>query len=188
MNTIPTISFFALGTPKAQPRARARARKIYVKGRSVWVGDVFNPPDADQWKRDVGAAARPHMPADPIVGPVHLELMFYFPRPLFHYGTGKNAGKLKQSAPMFHRVTPDVENAVKAVMDALTEMRFWLDDCQVVKLWADKLYETGPIKPGCQITIIPLEDKVPEIGRRRDIDLFSTPEVLLQNQGAPANL
>lgn len=144
----------------AQPRARARARQVFINGRSTWVGHVYNPPDADQWKRDVGAAARPYAPLTPFVEPVHLELQFYFPRPKGHYGSGKNAGKLKDSSPKFHQVKPDVENAVKAVMDALTEMRFWLDDCQVVRLWADKLYENPPgIIPGCQISIVPLENE-----------------------------
>jgi hypothetical protein len=45
-------------------------------------------------------------------------------------------------------------------MDTLTEGRFWLDDCQVVKLRAVKLYENPPaLKPGCQITIVPLDNK-----------------------------
>jgi Holliday junction resolvase RusA-like endonuclease len=154
------ISFFALGTPAAQPRARARARKIFIHGKPTWVGDVYNPPDADQWKRDVGAAARAHTPAEPLTGPINLELAFYFPRPKGHYGSGKNEGKLKDSAPMFHQVRPDAENCIKAVQDALTEMRFWLDDCQIVRVRADKYYENLPaLKPGCQITIVPLDNK-----------------------------
>lgn len=156
-----TISFFAAGIPAAQPRARARARKIIVKGRPTWVGDVYNPPDADQWKRDVGFAARPYMPSEPWAVPIHLELVFYFPRPKGHYGSGKNAGKIKDTAPRLHTVRPDCENCIKAVQDALTEMRFWVDDCWVAKVWADKLYEVPPsLPPGCQITITPLENKV----------------------------
>jgi Holliday junction resolvase RusA-like endonuclease len=165
-----TISFFALGTPVAQPRPRA-GRPVMIKdrfgnpvrdkyGKPIMRGSIFNPSDADQWKRDIAFAAKPHIPKEPLVGPVELDLTFYLPRPQGHYGTGKNAGKLKGSAPMFCKTKPDADNAIKACMDTLTQGRFWLDDCQVVKLRAVKLYENPPaLKPGCQITIVPLENK-----------------------------
>jgi Holliday junction resolvase RusA-like endonuclease len=164
------ISFFALGTPVAQPRPRA-GRPVMIKdkqgrpvmdrfGKPIWRGSVYNPSDADQWKRDIAFASKPHIPTEPLVGPIELELTFYLPRPGGHYGTGKNLGKLKPSAPMFCETKPDSDNAIKAVMDTLTQGRFWLDDCQVVKLRAVKLYENPPaLKPGCQITIVPLENK-----------------------------
>ena len=50
---------------------------------------------------DVAAAAHRHKPEDwDIHAAVSLRCEFVFPRPLSHYGTGKNAGKLKDSAPV----------------------------------------------------------------------------------------
>jgi hypothetical protein len=95
------ISFFAIGTPVAQPRARAAAKKIFVNGQPKWIGHVYNPTDADQWKRDVAFASKPHIPKEPMTGPVELELTLYLPRVKGHYGTGKNEGRLKESAPMY---------------------------------------------------------------------------------------
>jgi Holliday junction resolvase RusA-like endonuclease len=164
------ISFFALGTPVAQPRHRSRAfmlknkttgRPIIGKhGQPIWTARAYDPGNAESWKSEIAMAAQSHVPADPITSVVALELTFYLPRPLSHYGTGKNAGKLKESAPMFCETKPDLDNLEKAVMDTLTRLRFWLNDNLVVKKRSEKLYENPPaLKPGCQITIVPLENK-----------------------------
>jgi Holliday junction resolvase RusA-like endonuclease len=187
MSTV--ISFFAPGTPVAQPRARAAAKKIFVNGQPKWIGHVYNPTDADQWKRDVAFASKPYIPKEPLTGPVELELTLYLPRVKGHYGTGKNEGRLKESAPMYHQVRPDVENCVKAIMDTLTEGRFWLDDCQVVKLRAVKLYENPPaLKPGCQITIVPLENKAVTSAARFVLGDAKTPSVAPKQQNGEPQL
>jgi Holliday junction resolvase RusA-like endonuclease len=68
-----------------------------------------------------------------IQGPVHLRINFYFPRPKGHYGTGKNAGDLKKSAPTFHTIRPDIDKLVRSVLDALTGV-CWRDDSQVYRI------------------------------------------------------
>lgn len=169
MTTPTVISFFAAGTPVAQPRTRARAYQVKDKlgrpvmdkfGQPLWRGTVYDPGDADQWKRDIAFASKPHRPSEPITGPVRLKLTFYLPRPKSHYGTGANEGRLKKSAVMYHEVKPDIENATKAVMDTLTQGCFWRDDCKVASLSVEKLYANPPALPtGCQIVVLPLENK-----------------------------
>ena len=59
-------------------------------------------------------------PADwDINAAVSLRCEFVFPRPLSHYGTGKNATKLKPSAPRYHVKTPDLDKLVRGVCDSI---------------------------------------------------------------------
>ena len=77
-------------------------------------------------------------------GPLWVSCHFYMVRPKGHYGTGKNAGKLKASAPQYHTVKRyDTDNLLKWVLDCLNGMA-WKDDCQVVELYGIKQYSVNP--------------------------------------------
>jgi len=82
-------------------------------------------------------------------GPLILTITFLLGRPKNHYGTGKNAGKLKSSAPPYPMVTPDLTKMVRAVEDALTGI-IWRDDKQVAEQHTRKRYAD---KPGAEILI-----------------------------------
>lgn len=73
--------------------------------------------------------------------PVVLEMTFYRPRNKGHYGTGRNAGVLKDSAPTHPPVKPDVDKLTRAILDALKNVA-WHDDGQVVGAPAWKEYGT----------------------------------------------
>lgn len=65
---------------------------------------------------------------------------FLFPRPKGHYGTGKNADRVKPSAP-FHKTTmPDVDKCIRAILDSCTDAGIWKDDSQVVTVCGGKRY------------------------------------------------
>jgi len=129
------IQFTAHGEPKAQPRVRA----FSCGGRAR----VYDPGTAEGWKSQVAEAAREHIPGAPIGGPVKVSLSFRMWRPKGHYGVGRNAGVLKASAPSSHTKKPDIDNLTKAVLDALTCLGFWRDDCQVIHCLAEKGYQTN---------------------------------------------
>ena len=80
-----------------------------------------------------------HKPKKAYSGPITMKLEFYFPRAKSHYGTGKNASRLKESAPIFHTSVPDIDNLVKFVCDALNGT-FYEDDRQINNLLAWKDY------------------------------------------------
>ena len=61
-----TISFAVQGVPKGQPRPRAFA----FKGKAR----VFDPGTAEEWESRIAEAARPHLPREPLAGPVALEV------------------------------------------------------------------------------------------------------------------
>lgn len=74
-----------------------------------------------------------------IFGPVALDVIFYLPRPKSHYGTGKNANKLKNSAPTYVTTNPDIDKILRSALDSLTGIAF-RDDSQVVSITARKTY------------------------------------------------
>jgi len=94
------------------------------------------------WRSSVAAAAALAMDErEALIGPVRLELAFRVQRPHGHYGTGRNADKLRPSAPAVPITNPDLDKLVRAVLDALTGI-VYRDDAQVVELEVVKRY--GP--------------------------------------------
>ena len=139
------IEIFVHGTPKGQPRPRAFSRGGMTR--------VYDPGTAEGWKSAIAEEIREHLPEKPLEHPVWLSLVFVMPRPKLHYGSGKNAGKLKPDAPYYFTPKPDADNLAKAVMDALTQVGLWRDDSLVCKLTVVKRYESVDGASGCFIQI-----------------------------------
>jgi Holliday junction resolvase RusA-like endonuclease len=92
------------------------------------------------WKNDVADEAARAMAGDLWRGPLLVQIVFGFPRPKAHFGTGRNADQVKSSAPHYHVVRPDVDKLSRAVMDALRGV-VYADDSQVVCKTVSKQYE-----------------------------------------------
>lgn len=103
---------------------------------------------------------------------VRLELVFVYERPKNHYGTGRNAGCLKSSAPRFYEKTtmPDLTKILRGVEDALKSV-IWKDDALVVQQVTMKRYCRGDEKPGVYITIITMSEVVEPLDIQADIQL-----------------
>ena len=71
--------------------------------------------------------------ADAAVG---VSLAFFVPRPKGHYRNGV----LRKDAPRFPTVKPDIDKLTRAVLDALTDAQWWIDDSRVINVVAVKLY------------------------------------------------
>jgi Holliday junction resolvase RusA-like endonuclease len=111
-------SFDILGIPKAQPRPRL--------GRY----QVFNPDSAERWKDSIKIKTA-HLKPLPY-GPIKISIIFLFPRPSY---------LLKKSVPLhslLHFVKPDIDNLLKAVMDALKDGHLFKDDCQIASVYMEK--------------------------------------------------
>jgi Holliday junction resolvase RusA-like endonuclease len=92
------------------------------------------------WREAVGWAARMAYKGDLITDtPLVVLMEFVKPRPKSHYGTGRNAEVLKDSAPVAPIVKPDVLKLARAVEDALTGP-IWKDDCYIVTELIAKRY------------------------------------------------
>ncbi len=76
---------------------------------------------------------------------VNVDMVFVLARPKGHYGSGRNAGKLKPSAPKYPKSRPDIDNYCKWVLDCLNSTgSVWKDDSQVVAMTAVKRYGEQP--------------------------------------------
>lgn len=92
------------------------------------------------WREAVKKAAELAARGFTIDGPVSVRITFMLPRPKSHFGTGRNAGKLKKSAPESHTVMPDLDKLVRSTLDALTSAGVWKDDAQVMSITTRKIY------------------------------------------------
>lgn len=140
-----TIHFTVMGAPKGQPRPRAFARKMGDK----FVARVYEAGTAEAWKGQIAVAARPHIPKEPLTGPLRFRLHLFFPRPKKHFL--KNG--LRADAPIYHTSKPDFDNCAKAVCDALTTLRFYEDDAQICGSHVIKFYEQPGGFSGCSIAL-----------------------------------
>ena len=145
-----SFTFRVLGTPVPQGSVKAFGSRVVAN----------NEHALGSWRSDVTLAAQRAKPADwDINAAVSLRCEFVFPRPLSHYGTGKNATKLKPSAPRYHVKTPDVDKLVRGVADSIGDAvaRVLLNnDSQIVTLYAAKRYSTDDFL-GAIITVTALD-------------------------------
>jgi Holliday junction resolvase RusA-like endonuclease len=100
-------------------------------------------PQSEQERGVVWEIKRQIADFTPTEKPLILSLEAFFPRPKSHYGTGRNSGVVKQSAPKLHVKKPDIDNLCKFYMDCMNKV-VYKDDCQVVgiadssKKWIDQ--------------------------------------------------
>lgn len=134
------FGFTAWGTPAPQGSKRhVGGGRMIESSKAVrpWRDAVKTAALAEMFlrlERDTGA---------PVFGrgvPVTLSVRFYMKRPVSHYGTGRNAGVLKPSAPFAPTWVPDLSKLVRSTEDAITDAGVWHDDSQVVTTYARKLY------------------------------------------------
>ena len=115
---------------KIQPKQRARSGQ----------GFSYTPAPTVSYENLIKVIYNKNYPGSrPISTAIEVCIKAFFNRPKSHYGTGKNAGKLKASAPEYCVVNKDVDNIAKIVLDALNKIAY-VDDKQVVSLTVSKQY------------------------------------------------
>lgn len=138
------IGFFVPGHP-----ACAGSKKyVHHNGRIKLVDDCSRNRT---WRHAVQVHAVRAYSSDLLVEPVRLSLDFVFLRPGSHYYKRKSGRVLRDDAPEFPDVTPDLTKLVRAIEDALTGV-VWRDDCRVVQQVNCKSY--GAIQ-GAHVLIEP---------------------------------
>lgn len=136
------IAVFIAGDPKGQPRPKAFAFRGHAR--------VYDPGTAEGWKSQVALALQPWVGQPAFRDAVHVEMEFRFRRPKSHYTT---KGELTKSARCDHLARPDVDNCVKAILDAITTLGIWQDDDQIVSIVARKRYAHPNELPGASLEI-----------------------------------
>ena len=127
------IKFTITGKPKQQQRHRPSAR-----------GGYYDPSSKD--KKNIWLQIARFKPKQPLVGAIMVKLLFVMPRPKHHFRTGKFKHLLKNKYEnvFWHTIKPDADNLVKLVLDVIGKDRFIVDDSQVCRLQAEKVYGKTP--------------------------------------------
>ncbi len=140
------LEFTVYGTP-----AQKGSVKAINKGQfAVVVPD--NKPQQLQWQGAVSDKAAQAMDGtDLITEPVAIGMYFRFRRKQYHFGTGRNAGRLKKSAPDHHGRKPDLDKLARCVLDALTGVVYHDDSLFAL---SDGLSKRWTMRPeGVTITV-----------------------------------
>ena len=142
------VTFRVYAIPRPQGSKRHVGRGIMVEA-SRHVG---------QWRNDVMSAAQQAYGGLALTGAIDLELCFWFPRSKSHYGTGRNADRLKPSAPEKpnNRTFGDLSKLIRSTEDAISASSGYpviADDSLVTDLTCRKRYATHECPPGALVTI-----------------------------------
>lgn len=155
------LSFEVLGI--AQTQGSKRAFPFKRRNGSLGVAVSDDNPKGKAWKSQVADAAADALRLsnqELTTAPIVLDLVFSMQRPKSHFGSGRNSETLKDNAPRFPAVKPDVLKLARAVEDALTGI-VWRDDAQVVTLNTAKVYGRSP---GVFVQIRPIDQEAQRLG------------------------
>src|SRR5262245_7815427 len=133
------LGYWVAGTPIPQGSKRAWYNE---KTKTVHMTEDAGSRHTS-WRFELSSHARQAMSdagyVEPFRQPIHIALHFRQHHPLGHYGSGKNAEKLKPSSPTLPIKPPDLDKLTRAVFDSLTSI-VWVDDAQVVRLTTTKSF------------------------------------------------
>ena len=135
-------TFRVQGPPKAQPRPRAYSPKPGLIR-------IYDCGSARAWKEAVALAAKPHLPPKPLVGPVRVDIDFFFHRPT------RLMRRMDPDGLLPHTAKPDIDNLGKAVLDALKDAGMFCDDSIVFCGFLVKWYCTRTGEPGALVRVYP---------------------------------
>ena len=112
--------------------ARGMGSKIAVTSRRTGRAIVIDVGQAKlrKWQASVRQEMMAKRRAAALAGPMQMALRHWVRRPKSHYGTGRNAKQLKDSAPEFPESGPDLDKILRAIQDCGTRI-WWEDDDQV---------------------------------------------------------
>lgn len=119
------------------PRTTAQEKKIAVKYDGTPI--VYDSERLVKARRAFLAKLTPFQPAAPLLGPIRLQIDWFFTTPNYQDDGWKTS-------------RPDTDNLVKLLKDCLTKLNFWQDDAQVcLELCSKFQFKEGP--HGVRITI-----------------------------------
>ena len=116
---------------------------VMKNGRPV-IATMDSNKNSKAWMQSVREAAIIALPSgfELIHMPVRLAVEFHFARPQSHFGSGKNAGTLKATAPRLHAQSPDLDKLCRCLADAL--IGIVIADDKLIYSWnAQREWTTG---------------------------------------------
>ena len=123
---------------------------------SQWGGLREVSKKIQPWRASIQYACAAQFKGEPITEAVELDVTFVLPRAKNHYGTGRNAEKLKNSAPVRHTKTPDLDKLLRGLIDPMTVKcggNVLIDDSCVIALNGRKRYAEAGESVGALVSI-----------------------------------
>lgn len=137
-----------VATVVGHPKPKGSLKCIGARGRR---GHVLIEDNAGTkpWRDEIARIARQASQRPEKRQPITVEITSTLTRPVSHYGTGRNASKVKRSAPEYPTAhgTGDVDKLARLVLDALQDVGILGDDTQVVEVTSRKTYPDHPLVP-----------------------------------------
>lgn len=119
--------------PQSQPRPRITVRGKYAH--------AYEPKSITEYKRLIAGKYRSEYKQQlPLTGALSVDVRFYRPIQKSISKIERQRRLLGESLPT---VKPDIDNYVKAILDALNGLAFH-DDSQIAVLYARKIYSDKP--------------------------------------------
>lgn len=150
---MPVVFMVVRGTPapKGSSRAMIRGgRPINVPSGSDVARDKLKSWDSSV--REAACEVLGKLEAPPFVDrPLRVELVFRMRRLASHWGTGRNAGRLRPDAPTHQSSKPDADKLARSTLDSLTGIVFD-DDSRIAELVVLKIY-AAPGDEGATIRV-----------------------------------
>lgn len=149
-----TIKFTVFGKP-----AQMGSKKAFVRGGRAIITDD-NSEKRKNWANAVSTVAANAMGSTPMAtGAVKVKANFYFKRPNSHFGSGKNAEKLKDAAPELHTQTPDLDKLIRCLGDAMTGI-VYRDDALICSMVLDRHWTRSQERCEVEVTFCPVLENV----------------------------
>ena len=141
------INFRVIGIPKPQARPKVFHRTL-KNGQSFT--STYSPKTDWFHLVYVEALKQKEKLSSRFSGALGVALQFGMPIP-------KSISKKKRAELKYVSKKPDIDNLVKAVLDAINQVGIWEDDSQIAVLETSKTYSE---EPGCTILIEELENGI----------------------------
>ena len=140
-----------------------------VIGSRIALGrDSAQERQIKEWMERISWAAREVYRGQPVEGPVAVEITDFRKRPDSQYGTGRNAGKLKEWAPRYPQTTPDLGKTARLIEDAMTGV-VYADDSQIIEERLVKLYAPYGTQPRIEVVVWVLDTAEKQIPGQMEI-------------------
>lgn len=169
----PLVEFRVLGDPKpagskvsgvAYRRGEDGGKVPVTRNGKIVTFTKDSSGDAGKvWRNAVADVGSGVLEGDLLSGPLYVELTFLLRRPQGHFGSGRNAGRLRDAAPLYPASRPDVLKLARGVEDSLSGV-LWRDDSLIVSGPYEKVYAGLDEAVGVEVRVWVLPATVGEAG------------------------
>ena len=150
-----SISLLIMGDPiqKNRPRFARKTMKSKRTGKQIDFVQTYSDQETEEGLWILTARRQIKSGGVFFRGAVEVIFRFWIKRPAGHFGTGRNAGILKNNAQKWPAWKQDLDNYEKFALDCLNHCQIWEDDSRVVGIDSKKRYAEIGFAPMTEIFI-----------------------------------